>query len=281
VSPSRRSGGLIEALLFAAGAAAVAWAVLGTKPGAARFDPTKPQGAYRVVTWNVGAGLARGAGGGLADDAIDHVARVLRRLEPDLVFLQEVHSQRQLAALRNKLGPRCQSRLARGTDPLRVAALAVEGGFAGTAAGGDARTLHVRHLRPGKAAVEAAGLHADAFSTAARNRQVGAAVDALLARPAAVHVLAGDFNIDLDLDKRRDLFTDDEHRDVETFNYALARMRDAAHGTGSTAEPDRRLDYVLVAFADPAARVLGGGVFRGARAKDMDHDPVVVDLLLP
>jgi endonuclease/exonuclease/phosphatase family metal-dependent hydrolase len=90
--------------------------------------------------------------------------------------------------------------------------------------------------------------------------------------------LAGDFNLDLDLDKRRDLFTDDEYRDVETYNYVANRLVDAARGRGSTAEPDRRLDYI---FAEREAfLVIDSGPWKGHRSGQMDHDPVVADLRL-
>ena len=91
-------------------------------------------------------------------------------------------------------------------------------------------------------------------------------------------MLAGDLNLDLDLDKRHDLFSDDEYRDVETYNYVASRMFDTALGTGSTAEPDRRLDYV---FVTPGTDVHHAAPWKGRRAEGMDHDPLVVDLIPP
>ena len=82
-------------------------------------------------------------------------------------------------------------------------------------------------------------------------------------------------NVDLDLDKRRDLFSNDAYRDVESYNYVASALDDATRGTGSTAEPDRRLDYV---FASPELLATAAGPWKGRRAGDMDHDPVVVDL---
>jgi endonuclease/exonuclease/phosphatase family metal-dependent hydrolase len=82
-------------------------------------------------------------------------------------------------------------------------------------------------------------------------------------------------NLDLDLDKRRDLFTDAEHRDVESYNYVASRLFDVGMGRGSTAEPDRRLDYI---FINAELGVTAAGAWKGRRVREMDHDPVVADL---
>ena len=51
------------------------------------------------------------------------------------------------------------------------------------------------------------------FSATRRNRLIGRSVDHLLAASGSngAAVLVGDLNIDLDLDKRRDMFSDDAH----------------------------------------------------------------------
>ena len=95
-------------------------------------------------------------------------------------------------------------------------------------------------------------------------------------RPDHLTILAGDLNLDIDLDKRRDLFTDNEHLDVETYNCIAQHFSDVAVNTGSTAEPDRRLDYI---FADAdSLKVIRSGPWKGKSVADMNHDPVVADL---
>ena len=84
-----------------------------------------------------------------------------------------------------------------------------------------------------------------------------------------------DLNIDLDLDKRRDLFSSNEYLDVETYNYVATHLFDTAIGRGPTAEPDRRLDYI---FSDANLAVIDAGPFKNHRAPEMDHDPLVGDL---
>ena len=88
-------------------------------------------------------------------------------------------------------------------------------------------------------------------------------------------IFAGDFNLDPGLDKRRDLFSDDDHLDVETYNYVAQSMEDAALGRGPTAEPDRRLDYIF--YGAEELELVEAGPWRGRRVGAMDHDPVVAD----
>jgi len=78
------------------------------------------------------------------------------------------------------------------------------------------------------------------------------------------------------IDKRRDLLTDNEHLDVETYNYLAEHLADVTRGTGATAEPDRRLDYI---FADAGrVKIIRAGPWKGRRVADMDHDPLLADL---
>lgn len=230
------------------------------------------------MTWNVGDASGR-LGSPLRDEYLDDVAATLQALDPDLCFLQEVADPGQLRRLREVLGDRWSTAIASGRQR-RVAALARDGTLSEFGVSGRGRPpLGVVFRRAGRAPVVAISLHADALSSSTRNAQIGSATDALLRKaqgvPDATVVLAGDLNIDLDLDKRHDLFSDDAYRDVETYNYVADRLSDAASGSGSTAEPDRRLDYVFV--GGPGAEVLVAGPWKGRRVGAMDHDPVIVD----
>lgn len=244
------------------------------------FAPAvKEQDVLRVVTWNVGNGLERD-GGGLRGADIEHVARVLRELDPDLVCLQELTGRLQLRQLVRALGPGWNPELSRGASTRRVAVLS-RGGSLDTFDVEDAgrRVIGVEY-RPGHGpALVAVSIHADAFSSTDRNQELGAAVEALFANDtSSARLLLGDLNLDLDLDKRRDLFTDDAYLDVETYNFVAERLLDAARDSGPTAEPDRRLDYVFV--DDAAFEVVDAGAWKDQRAGGMDHDPVIVDLRL-
>lgn len=252
----------------------------GWHEGGARPYELKPRepGDLRLVTWNVGAG-AGSWGRPMADEHLEHVAAVIGALEPDLVLLQELDHGAQLLRLRNALGPdwylasqhlagRSLGVLARGGELERFS---VEGS-GGSALGVAYRPAPSRGLLPLAVVV----VHADASSSEKRNGQIGTATRALFARDEPGRILAGDLNLDVDLGKRRDLFTDDEYRDVETYNWLAGRLTDAGLFGGSTAEPDRRLDYVFV--EGKRLEVLGAGPWKGRRAGRMDHDPVVADL---
>ena len=238
--------------------------------------PRDPSG-LRVVTWNVG-----GSGGPEGHPANDKdlawIAERLKSLDPDLVFLQEVRSRDQLQRLRTSLGPEETDAAITGSGDRRVAAIAQRGYLEASefwSAG--RRALALVYRSRGRPSVSGVALHADAYSARERNREIGAAMDRLSrTKSADAKILAGDFNLDLDLGKRRDLFTDDEHLDVETYNFVASSLLDAGAEGGPTAEPDRRLDYV---FVSPGAfEVASARPWKGQRIGDMDHDPLVVDL---
>jgi endonuclease/exonuclease/phosphatase family metal-dependent hydrolase len=269
----RRTGLRFELLLFLLAAAFFAMGYARPGGGAGPFEPgPRAAGVLRVLTWNVGQ-----SDGSLAADDVMHVAAVIRQLEPDLCFLQELAGTRQLQELLRELGPEWthSSKRERGGQ---LAVLARGGwlvSFHVPAAGAVAHGVRLRTSN-GRA-VSAIGLHADTFSSRKRNEQIGSAVEFLFRRhPDTAKILAGDLNLDLDLDKRRDLFSDDSYLDVETYNFIADRLVDTAQGRGSTAEPDRRLDYI---FASPAHfDVVAAGPVAGHRRGAMDHDPVVADL---
>ena len=279
-----RRGEWLEGMLFVAAAALLvagnARGVLAPKP----YEPApRTDEVLRVVTWNVGGGLAEG-GSALRNDHIDHVVETLRALDADLVLLQEVTGRHQVRELRRGLGDGWESAVDRRGGARRVAVLARTDklhSFDVDSGGGEQRALGVTFVTAHGTEVVAIGIHANAFSAEVRNAVIGAAVDALheaaRERPDALRILAGDLNLDLDLDKRRDLFTDDAHLDVETYNYVTRSLVDAARGRGATAEPDRRLDYVFIGPDRFEARA--AGPWKEKRVGDMDHDPVVADVV--
>ena len=237
----------------------------GERPG---YELTPKSAEFlRVVTWNVGASLDQG-GDSMDEEGLVHVARVLNELKPDFVFLQEVRDRRQAEELAERLdddwdieaspGERIVVGLTR-TGRLRKRGRRAE------------RLLRVQH---DESRIFFCAVHADAFSSRERNELLGSLVEGL-EDPC---ILLGDLNLDLDLGKRRDLFTDDEYLDVETYNFIARRLVDAGQGTGSTAEPDRRLDYVFV--SPETFEVRSAGPWRSKRGPRMDHDPVVCDLTL-
>ena len=241
------------------------------------YDPAERDAdGLRVVTWNIGAG----DGSSLAMSDVDHVAATLRALDGDIVFLQEVSHSEQLQAILEGLGSGWRGELARGRGR-RVAGIMRRSSNVSTLTrsidvGASRQSLLIEYRRAARSPVRAVGVHADALSSTERNRQLGGSLDYLLKHGGNdPGVLAGDLNIDLDLDKRRDMFSDNAHLDVESYNYITQELFDVGIDRGSTAEPDRRLDYI---FINARLAVRGAGPVRGRRIGGMDHDPLVADL---
>jgi endonuclease/exonuclease/phosphatase family metal-dependent hydrolase len=240
--------------------------------GSFRLPPRDGHG-LRVLTWNLG-GSGEGVGRPLDEKHLGHVVRVLKEVDADLVLLQELQSAAQARRLRQWLGDDWQL-LIGGRSRRRLAVAAQRGPVRPWSLPPDPSAMGVRYLPPAQPAVAIVNLHAHAFSAGRRNALLGRMVQAL-DRARAARILGGDLNLDIDVNRRRDLFTDNEHLDLETYNYVAGRLRDAALGGGATAEPDRRLDYL---FVDPIRfRVTAAGPLKGQRIGDMDHDPVVADL---
>lgn len=228
----------------------------------------------RVVTWNVGRAKERD-GAPLARELEQHVADTLRAIDADVVLLQELADGAQVMRLSRLLGIEREQRTFGPFSSRSLAIFALRGRVTNSGASdagliGDWQDDTGRFLR-------IACVHAHAWSARERNRALGATVDLLL-QLAGPHLLGGDLNIDLDLDKRRDLFSDDTHRDVETYNYLATRLADLTNGTGATAEPDRRLDYIFVTRGIEHRQA---GPLRDHRSGAMDHDPLIADLSLP
>lgn len=238
---------------------------------------TRPDGALRVLTWNVG-GSGGVSGQPLQDAWLPAIRAVLQDLDPDVAVFQELDRRAQLDALlagsTGRWHVACTDRGDR-----RVGALARAGQLKSSvvpAPGG--RAFLQLELRPAEGpALRLLGVHCDAYSAHLRNRQIGLAVQVLQRHPGA-RLLAGDLNLDLDLGKRSDLFSDDEQLDVESYNFAVQSLADLGIAAGSTAEPDRRLDYMLADAGTVSA--LQVAVCRGRRTGSMDHDPLVADLRL-
>jgi len=234
---------------------------------------TRQPDDLRIVSWNVG-----GAGGrSLNSGDLPHIAAVLKKLNADVILLQEVAAAHQVQRLSRMLDGPWEVIVSTGGSRL-LAILGQRGRLQNRSRLAQSlRAIAVSYQSSGMPPVLLINIHADPYSAKARNTLIGRLADALMNQDSGhLRILAGDLNLDVDIDKRRDLFTDDAHLDVETYNYLVQHLVDVTRNTGNTAEPDRRLDYI---FADAArVRVIRAGPWKGQRVADMDHDPVVADL---
>ncbi len=262
-------------IVLAIGFAIVGYDVPGSMTLGYRLTDRDPVG-LRIVTWNVGGDSGRN-GRPLNNQWLPHIARVLKDLNPDIVLLQEVANEPQSKRLRHMLGAGWHVSVTPGGGR-RLAVLWQRGRLHTRQVRNEGRTaLLSTYLSVGRPPVFAMNVHADAYSAKRRNAIIGFATDVLMAdRTDHVKVLAGDLNLDIDPDKRSDLFTDDDDLDVQSYNYIAQRLSDVTLNTGSTAEPDRRLDYIFVKL--DGLDVTRSGPWKGKRLADMDHDPVVADL---
>lgn len=237
---------------------------------------TRDPDTLRIVTWNVGG--AGGYGGrNLRDGHLAHIVGVLNKLDADVMLLQEIASDHQLRRLKKLLRGRPEVGLSSGGGQ-SLAIIAQRGKLqVRNHLTQGLRALAASYHASGKPPVLMLNVHAHPYSAKARNTLIGRATDLLMQHDSAyLKILAGDLNLDIDPGKRRDLFSDNQHLDVETYNYLLQHLSDLTQNTGSTAEPDRRLDYI---FAETGrVKVIRAGPWKGRRIADMDHDPVVADL---
>lgn len=233
----------------------------------------RQESLLRVATWNVGSSSDAG-GKSLRSEHLQHVVAVLRSIDADVVVLQEVRDRAQLQDLLELLPPGA-SAVHRGGQKVRAVSIVAWRGRLTQVGMGDA--LVARYDSRTFVPLFVAGVHANPLSSTNRNETLGRLVNNLGHRLGEQpSILAGDLNLDLDLDKRRDLFSDNEYRDVETYNFICDHFQDAAVDAGSTAEPDRRLDYI---FVDPQyLEVMQAGPWKKQRTGDMDHDPLIADL---
>lgn len=268
---------ILEVILVAL---AIVFAMVGYgifQPGPQTYKLTQRNpNDMRIVTWNVG-GTSGNGGRSLDDQFLPHISSVLNKLDADLILLQEVASTRQALRLSRVLDGQWEVIVSTGGSRL-LATLGQRGKLQNRARLAQSlRTLAVSYHSSDMPPVLLMNIHADPYSAKVRNTLIGRVTDVLINHDDGhLKILAGDLNLDVDIDKRRDLFTDDEHLDVETYNYLVQHLSDVTRNTGSTAEPDRRLDYI---FADAGrVKVIRAGPWKGRRVADMDHDPVVADL---
>jgi endonuclease/exonuclease/phosphatase family metal-dependent hydrolase len=272
-----RRGAAIELLLFALGGLCFLFVSVRQATGPSRFVPVVRQpGVLRVVTWNLGTGVDAGARA-LRREDFARVAAVLQGLDPDIVFLQELAATRQMNRLRARLGPSWKLSSAE-CESGRLIAVMARGGSLVELDDFKAPNAHAVDFVPFDGPrMPCVVVHADAFNAENRNGTLGASSDYLQARrDSGATILAGDLNLDLGLDRRGDLFSNDEYLDVETYNFLGVGTVDVGLGSGATAEPDRRLDYIFVEEGE--FEVLQAGPWAGQRTAEMDHHPVVVDL---
>ncbi|BBM85485.1 endonuclease/exonuclease/phosphatase family protein [Candidatus Uabimicrobium amorphum] len=236
-----------------------------------QFSKTHKQD-LRIITWNVGGSTGK-TGNALRYRSVPRVVNAMKNLQADIVVLQELDSIYQARNISHQLNG-WRFIITKGSN--RHSAIFYKGGYIirSKSIAADPRHFLICDYHFKTNVMSIVALHASAYSAKKRNTVIGLSVDLLHSKPTKYKILAGDLNIDIDLDKRRDLFSDSEQLDVESYNYIAKSLKDTTIMKGSTAEPDRRLDYIFAS----GFTIKRGGPILNVKTTDMDHHPVVVDL---
>jgi endonuclease/exonuclease/phosphatase family metal-dependent hydrolase len=259
------------------GLACIAWSIslgLNNFERGLAIPLEAPAGAVRLMTWNVGGSIGK-TGRAMPDKHIAHVVSTLLGTDTDIVILQELANKEQALRMRKKLGASWQLLVSNYGDR-RIAILVRDyslGQEQITLPYGDG--LICRIVLSNDEHIALAALHADAYNAKKRNLVTGHARDALLNMAAQKWVLAGDLNLDIARLQKREIFSDDDHQDVKSYNYISEKIEDLSITSGPTAAGSRRLDYIFGKNIEP----VHAGVLKRQRIGDMDHDPVIIDFI--
>jgi len=238
-----------------------------------RVPMTKTDGPQllRIMTWNIGQ-IYLQWDSRAADNDLRHVARVIRDARPHLVALQELRDPQQLGRLVAALGPGWRGKIPEDRWDRRAALLVrLPAEFQGlpTSTGRTAQGAVV--TLPSGIEVAVASLHLDAFDSRRRLVQAQEIVSGLSRLQDRHMILAGDFNFDPAVAAHGST-------DQELYRFLTGELADAGRHSGSTSLISRRLDYVF--FRSPAVKDVRALVLHDKRIRVMDHDPVVVELVL-
>ena len=272
-------------------------------PSAARTGgaPADPPALLRVVSWNVHDLFDEVADPGTSEPPLpasvvearlDAVAAVLRRLDADVVLLQEVEHLALLHRLAARTGHR-EARLLEGNDPRGIDVALLSRwpvtryrGHAGEL-GGDGRRLWPRdavvaRIEPGGAPLLVVATHLSSHlsdpSGERRWRQAtrlrALADEAAAAEPGALVLAGGDLNDEAGEEALRPLFGDGAWRD----GAGLAAPGAGPAWTWSDGRLHVALDHLALRAGQMEVLVAGWVAGGPDVAAASDHRPVVLDL---
>ncbi len=243
--------------------------------------PSQEGPHLKLMTWNIGYGDLESDTRARSDD-LPAVAEIILSNDPDAVALQELTGEDQLKLLLRHLKNRYRGSVSSFGSADRVAAVLVKdrsAHFDDVVAGerfAAAATFHPNKDLPEIVLISS---HADAFSASRRRTFAADVVDWARGRPKdEISFIAGDFNFEVSIRNKTNLFTDEAKHDSESYAYLLKYFRDLGRDAGETSINDRRIDYVF----GPAENVTlrRAEVLRGTAIERMDHWPLLVEIVL-
>ncbi|MDQ2921656.1 MAG: endonuclease/exonuclease/phosphatase family protein [Acidobacteriota bacterium] len=253
----------------------------------------------RLMSWNIGNGDLESDTRAHSQD-LPAVAKVIKDNDVDAVAIQELTDEDQLKVLLSHLESRYRGYVCGSGGADRVDAVLIKNGSGGKDRGdrresGPKNNRGVRFNNVPAATTFAAAAtfrlhsdlpeivlvsaHADAFSASRRRTFAADVVDWANRRPKGEIVfIAGDFNFEVSIRNKTNLFTDDATHDSESYAYLLRYFRDLGRDAGETSINDRRIDYIFGPLETVSLR--RAEVLRGAVVGRMDHWPLLVEVAL-
>ena len=247
----------------------------------------------RLLSWNIGNGdLERETRAHVED--LPAVARIILENDADAVALQELTGEDQLKLLLAHLKNHYRGYVCSRVSGDRVDAVLIKDRSDESDHGHNAhRDCGVRftdvpasdrfaaaatfRLHKDLPEIVLVSAHADAFSASRRRTFTEDVVDWTRGLEADELVfIAGDFNFEVSIRNKTNLFTDDAKHDSESYAYLLKYFRDLGRDAGATSINDRRIDYVFGPAETVSLR--RADVLRGAAVGHMDHWPLLVEV---
>jgi len=234
-----------------------------------------------LMTWNLGYGDLESETRARTED-LPAIAQTILSHDPDAVTLQELTGEDQLKLLLAHLKDRYRGYACSFGSADRVDAVLVRdrsARFDNVPAGDRFAAAATFHLHKDLPEIVLISAHADAFSSSRRRRFTEDVVDWARSRTGNRSVfIAGDFNFEVSIKTRTNLFTDNAKHDSESYNYLLKYFRDLGRSAGETSISDRRIDYVFGPLENATLR--RAEVLRENAIGRMDHWPLLVEIAL-
>lgn len=230
-----------------------------------------------MVSWNVGRLYTPSSNNRLDTADIPEVARTLYELDADVVLLQELVDEAQLAALLGRL-PGYAGQLAQACRYNRHVAALVRDRLAPAfeqdvlEPTGRGLVTATFEIAPGVRGA-AHPLHFDVFDKQRRRAQAEAIAAIAARRSEPLQVVGGDLNLDPALAEGIG-----DALDMGTFALLLERFVDAGRAAGPTLLGFLRVDHLLV--QGRVVERLHTRVSPARRLPMGDHDPLVCDVVL-
>jgi len=242
--------------------------------GGGKADTGFCTSTLRVLSWNLGEVYLGDWVESRANSLyfLD-VALLIKEHKVDIVALQEMRDENQLAYLLKLLGPPWRGVISRDDYDRHAAILTrLPTEFVGLRARDNGRAAPAAVLDLNGVRFVATSVHLSAFDEELRLQQTKDFYRQMAEQRSPHFIMAGDFNID------GSSTLDDYDEILYEFLTENSNFTDAGKGTGDTTMTGKRLDYVF--YRSSAITSHRAWVLEDQRQGWMDHDPVLATFQL-